>query len=487
MVPGQQTMVPGQQPLVPGQQPVLHGQPPIVPGQQLMGPGQQPQLVLGQQPLMAPSPEESQHQSLPPSIDYQALAAAISTVTNKPSSPSPMHSEAAYLTDPMQIPLPPPLSPDSGEATPQNLDPVSSPTLDSTNRGVPELPLVPAQPVARGEPVGTTLEVVPTIDYDAAAPDTPELLSPVQQQSATAAAYPAVQQAPVAVPYAVVTPGTGTPEGAPAMAPGTAYPANPQPVATGYGPGYGPVGAGVAASPAQGMHSQVYFLPSITQALPSEQSVQQQQPVVLAPSNEASSGRMSSPPPQQDSTPSKKGGRLPPHWKTAKDEEGNVYYYHAITRETQWDPPTLDENEQDMELETPTYDEPKVNSTVGSSRGKRSSKKKAVTVAADTSEVAKKIKELFRSKISSHIVHCLNPFRKPDCKLGRIQSTEDFKHLARKLTHFVMAKELKHCKNVEDLECNDNVKHKAKEFIQKYMAKYGPIYRKDKTVSPKDE
>lgn len=108
-------------------------------------------------------------------------------------------------------------------------------------------------------------------------------------------------------------------------------------------------------------------------------------------------------------------------------------------------------------------------------------------MAADTSEVAKKIKELFRSKISSHIVHCLNPFRKPDCKLGRIQSTEDFKHLARKLTHFVMAKELKHCKNVEDLECNENVKHKAKEFIQKYMAKYGPVYRKDKTVSPKDD
>ncbi|KAM7285496.1 putative histone-lysine N-methyltransferase CG1716 isoform X6 [Ixodes scapularis] len=143
--------------------------------------------------------------------------------------------------------------------------------------------------------------------------------------------------------------------------------------------------------------------------------------------------------------------------------------------ETQWDPPAWDEEDQDMDLGTPTYDEPK-------------SKKKTLTAAADTSEVAKKIKELFRSKISSHIVHCLNPFRKPDCKLGRIQSTEDFKHLARKLTHFVMAKELKHCKNVEDLECNDNVKHKAKEFVHKYMAKYGPLfYKKDKAVSPKDE
>lgn len=474
IMPGQQPIMPGQPPLVPGQQPMLHGQPPMVPGQHLMGPGQQAPL------LMTVPPEEAvpQHQSVAPNIDYQALAAAISSVTNKPPSPVAIQSESAYVTDPMQIPLPPPLSPDSGEATPQNFDPVSSPTLDSTDSRCSELP---PQQETRGEPVGTTVEIaVPTVDYDEDTPcGTPVLPSPSQ----AAVAFPSpIQQAPVAAPFTVVTPGAATTEGAPAMAPGAVYPANPLPVAPVYGAGYGSVGSGVAAGTAQGMHPQVYYLPPVAQALPSEQPLEQ--PIEL--DREASSGRICSPPPQIHA-PSKKDGRLPPHWKTAKDEEGNVYYYHALTRETQWDPPVWDENEEDMELETPTYDEPKVNSTVGSSRAKRSSKKKAVTVAADTSEVAKKIKELFRSKISSHIVHCLNPFRKPDCKLGRIQSTEDFKHLARKLTHFVMAKELKHCKNVEDLECNDNVKHKAKEFIQKYMAKYGPVYRKDKTVSPKDE
>jgi len=45
-----------------------------------------------------------------------------------------------------------------------------------------------------------------------------------------------------------------------------------------------------------------------------------------------------------------------------------------------------------------------------------------------------------------------------------------------------MVKELKHCRNVDDLECNDNVKHKARDFIKKYMAKYGEIYQR-----PKDE
>ncbi|KAL1431126.1 hypothetical protein MTO96_014515 [Rhipicephalus appendiculatus] len=85
IIPGQpimpgQPMMPGQPPLVPGQQPMLHGQPPMVPGQQLMGPGQQAPM------LMTVPPEEAvpQHQSMAPNIDYQALAAAISSVTNKP-------------------------------------------------------------------------------------------------------------------------------------------------------------------------------------------------------------------------------------------------------------------------------------------------------------------------------------------------------------------------------------------------------------------
>lgn len=49
-------------------------------------------------------------------------------------------------------------------------------------------------------------------------------------------------------------------------------------------------------------------------------------------------------------------------------------------------------------------------------------------------EIAKKIKELFRTKMSSYVVMCLNPYRKDDCKIGRITSNEDFKHLARKVS-----------------------------------------------------
>uniref|UniRef100_A0A672KI88 [histone H3]-lysine(36) N-trimethyltransferase n=1 Tax=Sinocyclocheilus grahami TaxID=75366 RepID=A0A672KI88_SINGR len=176
------------------------------------------------------------------------------------------------------------------------------------------------------------------------------------------------------------------------------------------------------------------------------------------------------PPP---SPPKPKTIILPPGWKVARDPEGRIYYYHIITRQTQWDPPSWDgitedasvEHEAEMDLGTPTYDE-------------NPSKFSTKTAEADTSsELAKKSKEVFRKEMSQFIVQCLNPYRKPDCKLGRISNTEDFKHLARKLTHGVMNKELKSCKNPEDLECNENVKHKTKEYIKKYMQKFGTVYR----------
>ncbi|CAG14758.1 unnamed protein product, partial [Tetraodon nigroviridis] len=56
---------------------------------------------------------------------------------------------------------------------------------------------------------------------------------------------------------------------------------------------------------------------------------------------------------------------LPPTWKPARDPEGKIYYYHIVTRQTQWDPPTWEgggentnvDHESEMDLGTPTYDE----------------------------------------------------------------------------------------------------------------------------------
>ncbi|CAB3371601.1 Hypothetical predicted protein [Cloeon dipterum] len=103
-------------------------------------------------------------------------------------------------------------------------------------------------------------------------------------------------------------------------------------------------------------------------------------------------------------------------------------------------------------------------------------------------ETEKKIKEDFLAKMATTVVSTLNPFHRPECQQGRITSSEDFKYLARKLTNFVMLKELKHCRKVSDLSCNDSVKHKAREYIKKYMAKFGEVYcRKEEREREKKE
>ncbi|XP_045472360.1 probable histone-lysine N-methyltransferase CG1716 [Harmonia axyridis] len=106
------------------------------------------------------------------------------------------------------------------------------------------------------------------------------------------------------------------------------------------------------------------------------------------------------------------------------------------------------------------------------------SKAKIREMKYSNTENAKKIKETFRSAMANTVVSALNAYRKADCKEGRITNTEDFKHLARKLTHFVMLKEMKYISEIEELVCSDSVKVKAKDFIRKYMSKFGGVYTK---------
>uniref|UniRef100_A0A1B0CJ95 [histone H3]-lysine(36) N-trimethyltransferase n=2 Tax=Lutzomyia longipalpis TaxID=7200 RepID=A0A1B0CJ95_LUTLO len=116
----------------------------------------------------------------------------------------------------------------------------------------------------------------------------------------------------------------------------------------------------------------------------------------------------------------------------------------------------------------------------------KSHKKVKLDDAANDSQDAgaqmRKIKELFKTNIAGVIVQHLNPYRKETCTVGRITNNEDFKHLARKLSHFVMLKELKHCNAVAELTVTESVKIKSREFIRKYMAKFGETY-----VKPENE
>jgi len=100
------------------------------------------------------------------------------------------------------------------------------------------------------------------------------------------------------------------------------------------------------------------------------------------------------------------------------------------------------------------------------------------TAAADTSsDVEKKYKDKFVKEISKTIVKILDPYRRKGVK-GYIGTTEDFKHLAKKLTYSIMQKEIKQCKTVEELKATEKVKKKAAEYVLKYMKRYEGEYQK---------
>eukprot|EP00066_Takifugu_rubripes_P014720 XP_011603986.1 PREDICTED: histone-lysine N-methyltransferase SETD2 isoform X1 [Takifugu rubripes] len=333
------------------------------------------------------------------------------------------------------------------------------PTVATQDAGVAVLP-VPAQtaPQVQGQQSYTTLwdpttqqtvtvQAQPAQQYTAA---------PAQAQPQTAIYY---QGQPCQTIYSIPT----------------AYPQPNTPVIQAYSE---PTASYLHSQPVYSGHQQgvVVQQGGTVTTIVTSQTVQQE---MIVPNNV-----IDLPPP---SPPKPKTIVLPPNWKVARDPEGKIYYYHIVTRQTQWDPPTWEgggentnvDHESEMDLGTPTYDEnPNKVSFGQGTLSEDVDKFSTKTAEADTSsELAKKSKETFRKEMSQFIVQCLNPYRKPDCKLGRISNTEDFKHLARKLTHGVMNKELKACTNPEDLECNENVKHKAKEYIKKYMQRFGSVYR----------
>uniref|UniRef100_A0AAQ6ALN6 [histone H3]-lysine(36) N-trimethyltransferase n=1 Tax=Amphiprion ocellaris TaxID=80972 RepID=A0AAQ6ALN6_AMPOC len=397
----------------------------------------------------------------------------------------------AYASSPGFITYPPgypiqtfvdPCNPNAGKVllpTPRLISELGLPSPSSTSQTTPVSNLPPhitTTNLASGTPQQYAQPTVATQDAGVAVLSVPTQSAPqVQgQQSYTTLWDPTTQQA--------VTVQT-QPAQQYATAPGQAqtqtaiyYQGQPcqtiYSIPTAYPQASTPVIQAYTEPPANYLHSQPVY-PSHQQGvvvqqggtvttIVTSQTVQQE---MIVPNNV-----IDLPPP---SPPKPKTIVLPPNWKVARDPEGKIYYYHIVTRQTQWDPPTWEgssdnasvDHESEMDLGTPTYDE-------------NPSKFSTKTAEADTSsELAKKSKETFRKDMSQFIVQCLNPYRKPDCKSGRISNTEDFKHLARKLTHGVMNKELKACKNPEDLECNENVKHKTKEYIKKYMQRFGSVYR----------
>lgn len=81
------------------------------------------------------------------------------------------------------------------------------------------------------------------------------------------------------------------------------------------------------------------------QQLPYPVQQQQPQPTPVAQHPESTVGG------SQKSHDTDEGGQLPKNWKMAYDASGNAYYYHVLTRKSQWERPTAMEEIEDDPIE----------------------------------------------------------------------------------------------------------------------------------------
>ncbi|XP_065176280.1 histone-lysine N-methyltransferase SETD2-like [Sycon ciliatum] len=203
---------------------------------------------------------------------------------------------------------------------------------------------------------------------------------------------------------------------------------------------------------------------------------------------------------------------LPSDWSYARDQEGRVYYYHLVNRQPQWERPD-EEFQPPLPEDVSTPEEPapplpddtndvaqnaecrgsSSNGSVPTSQPKKPSSSKRRRSSndeepEDSEHPTKKTSlpksernhEAFRADVSVVVIQLLNPYLKPDCKQGRIQSPDDFKYLARKLTHEIVQKEMKHKPSARP-ELTGTVRDKVTKFVRSYMKKCKDKYERVKT------
>ncbi|KNC87002.1 hypothetical protein SARC_00855 [Sphaeroforma arctica JP610] len=224
-------------------------------------------------------------------------------------------------------------------------------------------------------------------------------------------------------------------------------------------------------APSYGMYSQQYHQ-SYTHAQGWQQSIAQQH-------NDIPDPRIQPLAPPEEA--------LPAGWMSTMDpKKQRVYYYHVDTNQTQWTKPTADTVLHTIAPQPSLADEVPASKSPTSPSGSRDSLKRKSEAADKASESAHKRqktsvedtktleerKRNFRAMVSKSVIKVLGKYNKPGCKFGRITNKDDFKHLARKITHMIVERHTK--KN--DFSATEAVHEKLEKYIHKSMKKQGSVY-----------
>ncbi|KAK4476160.1 hypothetical protein MN116_001376 [Schistosoma mekongi] len=134
---------------------------------------------------------------------------------------------------------------------------------------------------------------------------------------------------------------------------------------------------------------------------------------------------------------------LPAGWKSAADSNGRLYYYNKETNSVQWEKPLIDV-------------------------------KKTIL----TEEQYEQTKKQFTHEVGNYILRLLKPYRLPNCLTGRIDSSDDFLHITKKLTHSFVSKELKRSSLASPPTFSNGLQERIRSSVTRYMTSRGPVYKR---------
>ncbi|KAJ3414588.1 histone methyltransferase set2 [Chytridiales sp. JEL 0842] len=150
---------------------------------------------------------------------------------------------------------------------------------------------------------------------------------------------------------------------------------------------------------------------------------------------------------------------LPTHWKSATTEDGKVYYYNSITRQTTWEFPN--ETAEEVKARSSIMEgvsEADINAIL----------EQALASANGTNDGSDGLSKAIRAGISEIVVKTLSKYK-------RQLTTEKFKKMARKITHQIMEKESKNAPTT----VTDEMKAKIKKFTKNALISAGVKVEKE--------
>lgn len=161
------------------------------------------------------------------------------------------------------------------------------------------------------------------------------------------------------------------------------------------------------------------------------------------------------------------GRFLPKDWSSACTDDGKVYYYHIVTRETQWEFPEIKLSTSSLSISST-----EIQNTIQKAKDHFEGQRKAQERQKERIQHDKEQVSKLREQIASIVVKYLSQYR------DQLSTTNDkvgneFKHLARKLTHHLLEKELSQSDHSISEYIDQKTLSKMHHYLKHYMRKLG--------------